>query len=225
MNHNFEQNSLKGVKAPKLCYTAGGMLLHRSKVLLVKHKKLGIWLNPGGHIDEGELPHEAAQREFFEETGVRVRALDAFRLPGIGKSFSLIDLAQKNPISYKSSLVPKSKITAEMLGGFPYNSNLGFQPNPISTNLHWVNEESYELRIKSNNPDKRYPTKVWKRGCEQHLGFFYLLEAVDGVDFYQNEEETDGIAWFDPDELDELDTRENIRKEIKLGFSLMNSRG
>lgn len=41
------------------------MLLHR-------HRKLGMWLPPGGHIEPGELPDEAAAREVFEETGVEV---------------------------------------------------------------------------------------------------------------------------------------------------------
>ncbi len=63
---------------PKICLTAAGILIHEQKVLLVKHKKLGIWLNPGGHIEENELPHNAAEREFFEETGVRVAAVNTF---------------------------------------------------------------------------------------------------------------------------------------------------
>lgn len=60
----------------QVCLTAAGMLVVEDKVLLIRHKKLGIWLNPGGHIEPGELPHQAAEREFFEETGVRVRAVD-----------------------------------------------------------------------------------------------------------------------------------------------------
>lgn len=60
---------------PKICYTAAGILLFENKVLLVKHKKLGIWLNPGGHVEDSEMPHQTAEREFFEETGVRVRAV------------------------------------------------------------------------------------------------------------------------------------------------------
>jgi bis(5'-nucleosidyl)-tetraphosphatase len=31
------------------------------------------WLLPKGHQEEGETPQEAAQRELFEETGLRVR--------------------------------------------------------------------------------------------------------------------------------------------------------
>jgi ADP-ribose pyrophosphatase YjhB (NUDIX family) len=45
----------------------------RGQVLLLYHPKLGMWLPPGGHIEEGELPDEAAVREVLEETGVRVR--------------------------------------------------------------------------------------------------------------------------------------------------------
>jgi 8-oxo-dGTP pyrophosphatase MutT (NUDIX family) len=60
---------------PKICMTAGGFLVDDGKVLLVKHKKLGFWLAPGGHIDDDELPHQAAEREFWEETGVKVKAV------------------------------------------------------------------------------------------------------------------------------------------------------
>ena len=35
-----------------------------------------MWLPPGGHIDEGELPDEAAIRETFEESGVRIALVD-----------------------------------------------------------------------------------------------------------------------------------------------------
>lgn len=40
------------------------------RVLLHRHKRLGIWLQPGGHIEIGESPADAAVRETLEETGV-----------------------------------------------------------------------------------------------------------------------------------------------------------
>jgi 8-oxo-dGTP pyrophosphatase MutT (NUDIX family) len=43
------------------------------QVVLHKHKRLGLWLQPGGHIDAGELISDAALREAREETGLDVR--------------------------------------------------------------------------------------------------------------------------------------------------------
>jgi 8-oxo-dGTP pyrophosphatase MutT (NUDIX family) len=40
------------------------------RVLLHRHKRLGIWLQPGGHLETGEQPWDAAVRETREETGV-----------------------------------------------------------------------------------------------------------------------------------------------------------
>lgn len=44
----------------------------RGLVLLHRHRKLGIWLPPGGHVEPGELPDEAAVREVLEEAGIEV---------------------------------------------------------------------------------------------------------------------------------------------------------
>lgn len=62
---------------PLICFTSAAFLVHRQQVLLVKHKKLGIWLVPGGHLETNELPHVSAERECFEESGIRVKALSA----------------------------------------------------------------------------------------------------------------------------------------------------
>jgi ADP-ribose pyrophosphatase YjhB (NUDIX family) len=53
-------------------FVATTFCVNNNKVLLVKHKKLNMWLPPGGHIDENELPCEAAVREFKEETGLDI---------------------------------------------------------------------------------------------------------------------------------------------------------
>jgi 8-oxo-dGTP pyrophosphatase MutT (NUDIX family) len=42
-------------------------------VLLHLHKRLGMWLQPGGHIEPGETPWAAARREAEEETGLQFR--------------------------------------------------------------------------------------------------------------------------------------------------------
>ncbi|MCL4360362.1 NUDIX domain-containing protein [Patescibacteria group bacterium] len=45
------------------------------KILLIHHKKLGTWMQPGGHIESWENPVEAAAREAKEETGLDIRSL------------------------------------------------------------------------------------------------------------------------------------------------------
>ena len=47
-----------------------------SRVLLLHHRKLGRWLQPGGHGDPGETTgEEVALREALEESGIRGLAL------------------------------------------------------------------------------------------------------------------------------------------------------
>jgi 8-oxo-dGTP pyrophosphatase MutT (NUDIX family) len=67
---------------PRFCYTASGVLIINQRVLLLKHKKLGTWLTPGGHVERGEFLYQAAEREFFEETGLRVQTIShpAFKI-------------------------------------------------------------------------------------------------------------------------------------------------
>jgi 8-oxo-dGTP pyrophosphatase MutT (NUDIX family) len=50
------------------------------RVLLHKHKRLGIWLQPGGHIDTDESCEQAVLREVTEETGL-VAAHDVAAVP------------------------------------------------------------------------------------------------------------------------------------------------
>ncbi len=57
-------------KPAKRCHTVCAWAVDQDRVLLVQHKKLGMWLAPGGHVEENELPHQAAIREFKEETGL-----------------------------------------------------------------------------------------------------------------------------------------------------------
>ena len=53
-------------------FTVAVFVVWKGKVLLHFHRKLGMWLPPGGHIERDELPDDAAVREVLEETGVEV---------------------------------------------------------------------------------------------------------------------------------------------------------
>jgi 8-oxo-dGTP pyrophosphatase MutT (NUDIX family)/GNAT superfamily N-acetyltransferase len=54
--------------------TASAIVTSDAGVVLHLHKRLAMWLQPGGHIDPGERPWEAALREAVEETGLPITA-------------------------------------------------------------------------------------------------------------------------------------------------------
>jgi 8-oxo-dGTP pyrophosphatase MutT (NUDIX family) len=49
--------------------TASGIVIEQQQILLIKHRYIGEWFQPGGHVDPEEMPLEAAIREVHEETG------------------------------------------------------------------------------------------------------------------------------------------------------------
>lgn len=53
-------------------FTASALIIENGKVLMLHHKKLGVWLYPGGHIEKNETPEQALKREVKEETGLDI---------------------------------------------------------------------------------------------------------------------------------------------------------
>ena len=58
---------------PRAHFTASALVVDpsRTRTALVHHRKLGIWVQPGGHLDPDDEEYEdAALREVHEETGL-----------------------------------------------------------------------------------------------------------------------------------------------------------
>jgi ADP-ribose pyrophosphatase YjhB (NUDIX family) len=166
----------------RICLTAGGFLVHQDKILLVKHKKLGIWLAPGGHLEHDEQPYQAAEREVFEETGVKVEAVSSVPL---------------------------------------INSRVSqYFPVPLAINLHWISKENYQARINGPTPEKPNATALWPKGCEQHLGYIYLVKPVGDIHIKHDPNESDGIDWFTYDQIDSLETKDDLKSEMKQAFTI-----
>jgi ADP-ribose pyrophosphatase YjhB (NUDIX family) len=53
--------------------TGSAIVVSGRGVVLHRHKRLGLWLQPGGHVEGDEWPHDAALRETREETGLAAR--------------------------------------------------------------------------------------------------------------------------------------------------------
>ena len=60
--------------------TASAFVVSKRGVILHRHRELGIWVQPGGHVDAGETPARAALRETLEETGLAARHVSPVRL-------------------------------------------------------------------------------------------------------------------------------------------------
>lgn len=56
-------------------FTATVYVVNDEETVLHDHKRLDLWLPPGGHLDRDELPHEAGLREAEEETGLNLELI------------------------------------------------------------------------------------------------------------------------------------------------------
>jgi ADP-ribose pyrophosphatase YjhB (NUDIX family) len=62
-------------------FTVATFVVHGERILLLWHRKLQMWLPPGGHIEPNELPDDAAIREVAEEAGIGVRLVGERGVP------------------------------------------------------------------------------------------------------------------------------------------------
>lgn len=63
----------EGYMTPKV--DVRGAVFRDEKILLVRERLDGLWTLPGGWADVGDTPSGAVEREIFEESGYRARAV------------------------------------------------------------------------------------------------------------------------------------------------------
>lgn len=61
---------------------------YQGKWVLVRHKQRNTYEIPGGHIEKGESPVDAAKRELYEETGAKVFALEPICIYSVSRGDS-----------------------------------------------------------------------------------------------------------------------------------------
>ncbi len=77
--------------------SVGAIVLRGNEVLLVRHtygSAAGKLLNPGGMIEQGEVPSDAVKREVLEETGVSVNPLGMLCIRCSAKNWYMVFLAE-----------------------------------------------------------------------------------------------------------------------------------
>src|SRR5689334_17365902 len=56
-------------------FTVSGFVVHKEQVALHWHRKVGLWLPAGGHIEANEDPVQAVLREIQEEFSVEAEVM------------------------------------------------------------------------------------------------------------------------------------------------------
>ena len=111
------------------------------KFLLVKHKKMGKWVQPGGHIEPNENQEEAAIREVYEETGLKVELIGK-RIPR-EEDFIL-------PLAIQRNLVKENHIHIDFVYVAKAIDNDNIKQNIEETDgINWfsleeINDENFE---------------------------------------------------------------------------------
>jgi len=115
-------------------------------VLFHKHKVLGIWLQPGGHIELDEHPWSTVSHELEEETGYNLSQLEVLQVAPVIPG--LTETIHPTPISFRSHEFPGAKSThyhTDAAFGFVANDDPKGEPGEgESTVLHWFTADELE---------------------------------------------------------------------------------
>ncbi len=100
-----------GYVTPKL--DVRGAVIVDERILLVRERADGKWSMPGGWVDVNDAPSEAIEREIFEESGYRARAV---------KLAALFD-RRRHPHPPSLHHIYKVLFLCELVGGAPSTSS------------------------------------------------------------------------------------------------------
>ncbi len=94
-------------------FTATGYVVNRdrSRMLMIFHNTLGLWLPPGGHVDPDEFPGDTAVREVREETGLDAQHAGAHTLD-LGLD-TQTEAQLPTPFAMAAQLIPESQKDVE----------------------------------------------------------------------------------------------------------------
>ncbi len=103
---------IEKTKNLKKDFTATGYVINpeKTKILVIFHNKLQKWLPAGGHLQPNELPHHAALREVFEETGVKASIISDDPDMGLSGEF---DCQIPRPYSVLYQIIPQTSKDVE----------------------------------------------------------------------------------------------------------------
>lgn len=106
------------------------------KILLTKHRLFDKWVQPGGHIEDEEYPEEAAIREVYEESGLKISL--------IGERFPREDDFIK-PLGIQKNRTLKGNVHVDIIyAGIPNNLDEELILSDESTAIGWFSRDELE---------------------------------------------------------------------------------
>jgi len=106
------------------------------KILLVKHNMFDKWVQPGGHIEDDEVPEETAVREVYEETGIKISLL--------GERFPREDDFIK-PLGIQKNRTLKGNTHVDIIyAGIPNNIEAELVLSEESTGIGWFSRDELD---------------------------------------------------------------------------------
>lgn len=137
------------------------------KTILVLHKKLGTWLPPGGHVEENELPQDAALREIREETGIEAELINTNqRVFGELKKLDCEKCVQ---------LIAPHNLQLELIEENHYHIDFVYFAKALGEKTGEKNGESHEVKWFSQK-DLDESKNLWE---EVRLGAKKALQTID----------------------------------------------
>ena len=115
MQRKFLLRDSRGDQDLGFVYACSGYLVENGKVLLVHHNGWNKWVPPGGHLEPGDSFARTAEREFEEETGLKVKA-----------------------VSSQPNINPGDKMAVVEPVPFYIDVEFDFEPNPGIVQFYWV---------------------------------------------------------------------------------------
>jgi ADP-ribose pyrophosphatase YjhB (NUDIX family) len=141
------------IKKKAVRIRVAGVLSDQGKVLLVQHEKNGheYWLLPGGGVNFGETLEKALEREFIEETSLRVqvqRPILVSEVVAPDKSrhgLHLVFIVKQ--ISGKLKVVPDKRLRSACFTPWPEIPKLTFFPD-IANQLYTLYRKQFPATVK-----------------------------------------------------------------------------
>lgn len=113
------------------------------KALVHRHRKMGLWIQPGGHVEHTENPWQALVHELHEETGYLIGQLSVLqpweRIPD-----GVHDVMHPTPVLMNTHSPYRGHFHSDIVLAMTTDEDPAGPPRPgESTELAWVSPEEF----------------------------------------------------------------------------------